>query len=72
MKMLFLDDSSCKEVYCINPDHEKEYIGKLIFDEDQNAWALWYWDNSTGDEGVTYTEDLEEDYKNYYAEQMQK
>lgn len=66
-------------MYCINSDHEKEYIGKLIFDEGQNAWVLWYWDNFTGDEGTTYTDDLketkdliEEDYKNFYAEESQK
>lgn len=37
-----------------------EKYGTLVFDKEQDAWVLWYWDNNTGDEGVTYYKELEE------------
>lgn len=37
-----------------------EKYGTLVFDKEQDAQVLWYWDNNTGDEGVTYYKELED------------
>ena len=31
-----------------------------LLNKEQDAWVLWYWDNNTGDEGVTYYKELED------------
>ncbi|MCF1843479.1 hypothetical protein [Lactobacillus jensenii] len=62
MKHLLFEkiDDSKYEIFESSEEYSLgDYQGSLEFDEEQDAW-VYYFCSISGDEGVTYTEDIDE------------